>query len=80
MVYINGYKFYEAPGSCGTCPFFNNGSTQMDPGSMRGHCVMWNEMHGRTTNPPRRCAKLFKKALTFPDGASLSIVGIPKEE
>jgi hypothetical protein len=80
MVYINGYKFYEEPGSCGTCPIFNNGSTQASPGSERGYCILWNEMHKRWAQTPRRCAKLFKKALTFPDGESLSVVGIPKEE
>jgi hypothetical protein len=51
----------------------------MDAGSMRGHCILWNEMHGRTTNPPRRCAKLFKKAFTFPDGERLQIVGKLRE-
>jgi hypothetical protein len=79
MVYINGWKFYEEPGSCGTCPFFSNGATQMAAGSMRGHCILWNEMHGRTTNPPRRCAKLFKKAFTFQDGERLQIVGKLRE-
>lgn len=27
MIWINGEEFYEKPGSCGTCTFFNNGNT-----------------------------------------------------
>lgn len=28
-VFINGKKFTEEPGSCGACPFFFNGRTEM---------------------------------------------------
>ena len=75
MIYINGQKFYDKPGSCGTCPFFNNGSTHMSPGSIKGHCLQWNEMHKSYINPPARCKKLFNKAFKYPEGTELIIVG-----
>lgn len=74
MITIDGFKFYDEPGSCGTCAFFSNGSTEMFPGSQKGHCILWNEMHGRTINPPARCKKMFKMAFKYPDGSELSIV------
>ena len=74
MIEINGYKFYDEPGSCGSCQAFNNGATHMSPGSKFGHCLIWDEWHHSWCNVPRRCHKLFMKALTFPDGSKLSIV------
>lgn len=65
MVIINGQTFYEEPGSCGTCPFLMTGNTSAPmptSPSQRGHCIQWNESHHTWANPPRRCAKLFKKA------------------
>lgn len=74
MIEINGYKFYEEPGSCGSCPCMNTGATHLNPGVKRGHCILWNEWHLRYRNIPARCHKLFKKAMTYPDGSKLSIV------
>lgn len=74
MILINGERFYDKPGSCGTCPFFNNGTTHLDSGSRIGHCVMFNEMHHSYIDPPRRCQKLFNKAFKMPDGSNLAIV------
>lgn len=31
MIEINGYKFYEEPGSCGSCPCLNTGATHLNP-------------------------------------------------
>ena len=74
MIWINGTPVYEEPSSCGTCPFFSNGSTQLSSGSEKGHCRLFNEMHRTWINPPRRCHKLFKKALTFPEGEELVLI------
>lgn len=74
MVTINGELFYDKPGSCGSCPFFDSGSTSSFPGSERGYCRLFDEMHRRWINPPRRCQKLFNKSFRFPDGSKLIIV------
>ena len=81
MITINGRCFYEEPTSCGTCPFLyvpgrDAPSFLPSRGSANQlcHCTMWDEMHRVCTSPPRRCAKLFRKALAFPDGAKLVIV------
>lgn len=73
-VIINDIKFYEKPSSCGSCGFFSNGSTYINPGSEIGHCRLFDEMHKRYINPPARCAKLFNKAFREYDGRSLIIV------
>jgi hypothetical protein len=74
MVKIQGFKFYDEPGSCGSCPAFNNGTTTLTPGSELGHCLMWDEWHKSWSTTPRRCARLFKKALTYSEGTELLIV------
>lgn len=74
MLEINGQAFYDEPRSCGSCPFLCTGATNMYPGAKRGHCILFNEWHLRYRNIPRRCHKLFKKALTFPEGTELAIV------
>lgn len=74
MVTINNEKFYDKPGSCGTCPFFDNGKTHLHPGSERGYCRLFDEMHRSWINPPRRCQKLFNKAFRMPDGSKLIII------
>lgn len=79
MLIINGHKFYEEPGSCGTCPFLLTGNTDAPiptSASQRGLCVLMNEEHHTWAHTPRRCAKLFKKAFAagYPDGMELVIV------
>lgn len=49
MILINGTKFWDKPGSCGTCPFFISGSSRLSP-SDRGVCTLWNENHRTYTN------------------------------
>ena len=71
---INGVEFYEKPGCCGTCPFFDNGRSRLYPGSEKGYCRMFEEMHGTFINPPQRCKKLFNKAFKMPEGSNLVIV------
>ncbi len=73
MIVINGEKFYDKPGSCGSCPFFYSGSTRLSNFS-NGVCRLWNEKHKSYINPPKRCQKLFNKAFRFPDGTKLVIV------
>jgi hypothetical protein len=74
MIKINGIAFYEEPGSCGSCPFFSSGSSDLCPQD-KGVCSQWRETHHSWANPPRRCKKLFKSAFRFPDGIELVIVG-----
>ena len=79
MIIVNGYKFYEEPGSCGTCPFLITGNTNTPipvSQTVRGHCIQWDEWHHTWAAPPRRCAKLFKQAFAagYPDGKELVIV------
>ena len=74
MIKINGESFYEIPGSCGSCPFFNDGTTHLSQGSEKGLCRLFNEMHKRWINTPARCKKLFNKAFKQPDGSDLVIV------
>lgn len=74
MVTINGETFYNKPGSCGTCPFFDNGKTHLQQGSLRGYCRIFDEMHKSYINPPARCQKLFNKAFRMPEGSKLSII------
>lgn len=74
---LNGAKFYEEPGSCGTCPFFNNGTTYTPlsvHGSNTGHCIMFDEMHKTWRSVPRRCVKIFRKLFEQPDGGEYVIV------
>lgn len=74
MISINGTTFYDKPGSCGSCPWFNSGSSRLSPNPGKGHCIMFDEMHHRYINPPRRCQKLFNKAFRMPEGSNLVIV------
>lgn len=74
MIEINGFKFYDEPGSCGSCPVFSNGATHMSPGAKIGHCLIFDEWHHSWCNVPPRCRKLFKKAMTYPEGTKLAIV------
>lgn len=80
MIIINGHKFYEEPGSCGTCPFLLTGNTDSPmpvPHADKGLCIQWDETHHTWANTPRRCSKLFKKAFSagYPEGTELVIVG-----
>ncbi len=85
MIIINGHKFYEEPGSCGTCPFLLTGNTNTpiigNSQTSRGICIQWNETHHTWASIPRRCAKLFKKAFEagYPDGTVLAIVSKNQE-
>lgn len=74
MITINDTTFYDKPGSCGSCPFFDNGGTSSFHGSEIGYCRLFDEMHRRWINPPRRCQKLFNKAFRMPEGSRLVIV------
>lgn len=80
MITINGTTFYDKPGSCGSCPFFDNGGTSSFHGSEIGYCRLFDEMHRRWINPPRRCQKLFNKAFRMPDGSNLVIVRKEEED
>ena len=73
MVTLNGRQLYDVPGSCGSCPFFNSGSSSLCP-QQRGFCDLWGEMHNCWINPPRKCLKLFNKAVKMPEGSNLVIV------
>lgn len=78
-VFINGKKFTEEPGSCGACPFFFNGRTEMPPSaSPKGLCALFDESHSSYITIPRRCHKLFKKAFTFQEGENLVITATTK--
>ena len=79
MLIINGTKFYEEPTSCGTCPFLFTGRTDTpisSPTDNKGHCPIFDEVHHTYANPPRRCAKLFRKVFSkgYADGTELAIV------
>lgn len=80
MITINDTTFYDKPGSCGSCPFFDNGGTSSFHGSETGYCRLFDEMHRRWINPPRRCQKLFNKAFRMPDGSNLVIVRKEEED
>lgn len=80
MITINDIVFYDKPGSCGSCPFFDNGGTSSFHGSETGYCRLFDEMHRRWINPPRRCQKLFNKAFRMPDGSNLVIVRKEEED
>jgi hypothetical protein len=80
MVKIHGFKFYDEPGSCGCCPAFNNGTTTINNGGELGHCLLFDEWHKRWCTTPRRCAKLFKSALKYPDGTELVVVASDKNK
>ncbi len=73
MITINGENLYDIPGSCGTCPFFNSGTTHLCPSSS-GVCMLFGENHKSYINPPRRCQMLFNKAFRYPDETKLVIV------
>lgn len=78
MITINGEKFYEKPGSCGTCPFFSSGTTYLSSKlgyyPEKGFCSLFLENHKTYINPPKRCQKLFNKAFKMPDGIALVVV------
>ena len=74
MVKINGEAFHDEPRSCGSCPFMPSFHSRLEIPDKRGHCLLFDEWHLRYRNIPARCHKLFKKALTFPEGTDLSIV------
>lgn len=74
MVKINGKEFHDEPGSCGDCPFMNAPRSRLGQCDKNGHCLLFDEMHSRWRNIPWRCHKLFKKALTFPDGFELVLI------
>ena len=73
MITINGESFYDMPGSCGSCPFFSDGSTRLSPGSEIGYCRLFVENHKTWKNLPRRCQRLFNKAFRMPEGSRLVI-------
>ena len=73
MVYINGKRFDDKPGSCGTCPFFHDGPSSMCHYD-KGLCTLFGEQHKGIINPPARCQKLFNKAFRYPEGTRLTIV------
>lgn len=76
MIRINGKEFYDMPGSCATCPFFFSGDSGMcHPDT--GLCTLFNEKHKVWIDPPKRCAKLFRKAFRMPDGSDLVSVNAP---
>jgi hypothetical protein len=74
---INGELFEEQPSSCGMCPFFSDGMSDLGAPS-KGHCRLFDEMHGRLVFPCR-CKKLFASAFNFPDGIELVVVGKTKK-
>ena len=74
MITINGKPFYDKPSSCYSCPFFNSGSTHLQPNTGKGLCMLFDEEHHSYINPPRRCQKLFNKAFKMPEGSNLVIV------
>ena len=78
MRFINGQAFEEEPTSCGMCPFFSDGTSEYGAPS-KGHCRLFDEMHGRLVLP-RRCKKLFASAFKFPEGIELVVVAKEKEE
>lgn len=82
MVTINGERFYDKPGSCGSCQFFSDGNTYLSSrlgcSSSMGYCRMFDENHRSWRNLPRRCQKLFNEAFRMPEGSRLVIVA--KEE
>ena len=74
MIKINNTVFYDMPESCGSCSFFCNGRTNLDNGSERGHCRLFDEMHHRWIKTPRKCLKFFKRAFGYSEGIELVIV------
>ena len=74
MIYIDDESFYEKPGMCCDCPFFDGGGPSTAYGSDVGFCRMFEESHKRWINPPRRCQKLFNKAFRMPEGRKLVVV------
>ena len=73
---LNGAKFYEEPGSCGTCPFLFTGTTQTPiyvPAQNTGHCTMFDESHKFFRSVPGRCQKIFKKLFSLPYGGDYVI-------
>lgn len=81
MVTINGTRFYEQPTSCGTCPFFHNGTTSAPISAHydKGICRQWDEMHHSWCNIPRRCQKLFKAAFEQWNDTGIDLVITKKE-
>ena len=80
-VILCGHRLDEEPGCCGACPFFTDGRTRYYSGGSKGLCSLFNnESHHWWCTTPRRCHKIFKKALSFPDGMELAIVVNLKED
>jgi hypothetical protein len=76
-VFINDKELSQEPTMCGSCPFYFSGNSALiyNP---RGFCVLFDETHKGIRNIPRRCHKLFKKALSYPDRTRLAIVETKK--
>ena len=73
MVKINNFEFHEKPCMCGACPAFFNGSTTRMPHEHKGRCLFFDVEKGYYANLPRRCERLFSKAMLFPEGTELVI-------
>lgn len=75
MLKINGKHFWEKPCYCGACPFyFGDGKTSDMRESSSGFCTQFERRKRYYDHIPKRCADIFKKAFTFPDGSELVIV------
>ncbi|MDD4820898.1 MAG: hypothetical protein PHD21_08710 [Flavobacteriales bacterium] len=46
---INDIVFYEKPTSCGVCPFFDDGHSNMVHPEY-GYCKLWDETHRTIIN------------------------------
>lgn len=67
---INGIEFYELPYCCYSCKFFLDYGKHTE----RGYCTLFNKQKKKYGKLSKRCAELFDKAATFPDGSELVIV------
>lgn len=75
MISINGKTFHSIPYMCGECPFFlGNGKLQGMKESTKGICIQFDKRKNLYDSLPKRCAQLFEKAFTYPDGTNLVIV------
>lgn len=79
---VNGINIYwqtedDLPRSCGSCPFYFDGSTSV-PGvgstQERGLCNLREMMKGRWTDTPQACLRFFRRILKAPDGERYVIV------
>lgn len=79
---INGIKVYwrdldDLPSSCGTCPFYFDGTTHapmVGTVQERGLCNIRGMMKGRWSNVPISCANFFTRIMAQPDGGRYVIV------